>query len=131
MTDHSFSDWKTDAEKHWKECTTPGCNEKQSEAAHDFKWVVDREATKTETGLKHEECKTCGHKKEAVVIPAGTAPGTGDPSDPDDPNKPSDPGAPDTGDSMTGFYIALMLIGAGAFAGTMLCSKKRKVKNRF
>lgn len=41
-------------------------------AAHDFKWVVDKEATSSATGSKHEECKTCGYKKAAVTIPATT-----------------------------------------------------------
>lgn len=37
---------------------------------HNFEWVVDKEATATETGLKHEEC-SCGEKRnENTVIPA-------------------------------------------------------------
>ena len=37
---------------------------------HNFEWVVDKEATATETGLKHEEC-ACGEKRnENTIIPA-------------------------------------------------------------
>lgn len=37
---------------------------------HRFKWVIDKEATATEKGSKHEECEVCGNKKDAVEIPA-------------------------------------------------------------
>lgn len=36
---------------------------------HEFTWVVDKEATATEKGSKHEECTVCGYRKEAVEIP--------------------------------------------------------------
>ena len=54
-----------------------------NKAEHTFKWVIDTEATATQTGSKHEECTVCGYKKDAVEIPAtGTneAPATGDTS---------------------------------------------------
>ena len=37
---------------------------------HDWEWVIDKEATETEDGSKHQECKVCHEKKESVVIPA-------------------------------------------------------------
>lgn len=37
---------------------------------HDFEWIIDKTATSTENGLKHEECKVCKYKKEAIEIPA-------------------------------------------------------------
>ena len=58
-------DWKYDADNHWHECS---CGDKADKAAHDFKWVVDKEATATQKGSKHEECKVCGYKKAAVEI---------------------------------------------------------------
>ena len=65
---HSYgSDWKNDATNHWHECS---CGDKADKAAHDFKWVVDKEATATQKGSKHEECRVCGYKKAAVEIPA-------------------------------------------------------------
>lgn len=37
---------------------------------HRYEWVIDKEATATEKGSKHEECKVCHDKKAAVEIPA-------------------------------------------------------------
>ena len=80
-TEHTPSDWKADADNHWKECTE--CTETiaGSLSAHSFEWIIDREATETEDGSKHEECSICGYAKEPVRIPAT---GTG-PVDPEDP----------------------------------------------
>lgn len=37
---------------------------------HDYRWVIDQEATTEATGLKHEECTVCGGKRsEGTVIP--------------------------------------------------------------
>lgn len=37
---------------------------------HDYRWVIDQEATTEATGLKHEECTACGSKRsEGTVIP--------------------------------------------------------------
>ena len=60
-------------------------------AAHSYKWVVDKEATETEAGSKHEECEVCGYKKATVEIPA-----TGTPVQPPEPN-PTKPGTSNTG----------------------------------
>ena len=77
---HSYgSEWKYDADNHWHECS---CGDKADKAAHDFKWVVDKEATATQKGSKHEECKVCGYKKAAVEIPA-----TGSTTKPTDPTQ--------------------------------------------
>ena len=37
---------------------------------HDYRWIIDQEATTEATGLKHEECTVCGDKRsEGTVIP--------------------------------------------------------------
>lgn len=37
---------------------------------HDYRWVIDQEATTEATGLKHEECTACGDKRsEGTEIP--------------------------------------------------------------
>lgn len=37
---------------------------------HDYRWVIDQEATTEATGLKHEECTVCGSKRsEGTEIP--------------------------------------------------------------
>ena len=57
---HAYGEWKYNAEKHWKECTTEGCDSKIEEAAHAF----------TKTGSDSEkhwkECE-CGAKSEETA----------------------------------------------------------------
>jgi len=114
---HSYgSAWKNDADNHWHECS---CGDKADKAAHDFKWVVDKEATATKKGSKHEECKVCGYKKAAVEIPA-----TGTPTEP---GKPTGPDSPQTGDNSNMIlWIALLFISGGAVIGITAYSKKKK-----
>jgi hypothetical protein len=114
---HSYgSEWKNDADNHWHECS---CGDKDDVAAHSFKWVVDKEATATKKGSKHEECKVCGYKKAAVEIPA-----TGTPTEP---GKPTGPDSPQTGDNSNMIlWIALLFISGGAVIGITAYSKKKK-----
>ena len=114
---HSYgSDWKNDADNHWHECS---CGDKADKAAHDFKWVVDKEATATQKGSKHEECKVCGYKKAAVEIPA-----TGTPTEP---GKPTDSDSPQTGDNSNMIlWIALLFVSGGVVIGITVYSKKKK-----
>ena len=58
--------WANNDSKHWHECTV--CKTKGDEADHVFEWKIDKEATVTEAGAKHEECKICGYKKTAIAI---------------------------------------------------------------
>lgn len=60
--------FESDETNHWNTCS--GCSEKQNISAHEFEWKIDKDATATEKGSKHEECKVCGYKKAAVEIPA-------------------------------------------------------------
>ena len=65
---HNYgTEWKYDETNHWHECE---CGNKADITAHNFKWIIDKEATATEKGSKHEECTVCGYKKAAVDIPA-------------------------------------------------------------
>ena len=67
MLAHSWGTvWVSDGSKHWHECTV--CKTKGDEADHTFEWKIDKEATVTEAGAKHEECKICGYNKTAVII---------------------------------------------------------------
>ena len=67
MLAHSWGTvWVSDGSKHWHECTA--CKTKGDEADHAFEWKIDKEATVTEAGAKHEECKICGYNKTAVAI---------------------------------------------------------------
>ena len=58
--------WRSDADGHWHVCA---CGQKFDQAAHELKWVVDREATNKVTGLEHQECTTCGYRLADVEIP--------------------------------------------------------------
>ena len=114
---HSYgSEWKYDPDNHWHECS---CGDKADKAVHDFKWVVDKEATATQKGSKHEECKVCGYNKSAVEIPA-----TGTPSEP---GKPTGPDFPQTGDNSDMIlWIALLYISGGVLTGVMVFDKRKR-----
>ena len=83
---------------------------------HQYEWIIDKEATATENGSKHEECKVCHDKKDAVEIPAT------DPS--------TNPDPPVTGDnSMMGLWIALLFVsGFGVVTATVYGKKRKSVK---
>ena len=121
-TGHSASDWKYDADNHWHECS---CGDKADKAVHDFKWVVDKEATATKKGSKHEECKVCGYKKAAVEIPATGS--TTKPTDPTQTNPSTGAESPKTGDNNNlMLWIALIFISGGAVISITVYSKKKK-----
>lgn len=69
LTEHTAdgTGWHSDENNHWNTCE---CGEKINETAHTFKWVTDKEATESETGLRHEQCAVCGYAKAAETIPA-------------------------------------------------------------
>ncbi|VYT62241.1 Ubiquitin family protein [Clostridium tertium] len=104
---HSYGDWKSNVSNHWKECD---CGNKSDVVAHSFKWVIDKEATASADGSKHEECTVCGYKKQAVKIPAtgtNTPPQTGD-----------------TNDMM--LWVALLFVSGGALTAFAVIKKRRK-----
>lgn len=131
------TEWKYDETNHWHECKD---GEKADITAHNFKWIVDKEATATEKGSKHEECTVCGYKKTAVDIPAT---GVGISSDDeankptntvsseissaDQTNKPINTASPKTGntDNMI-LWIVLLVIGGGAFITATAVDRKKK-----
>lgn len=114
------ADWKSDADNHWHECP---CGDRKDTAAHSFKWVIDKEATATTRGSKHEECTVCGYKKAAVEIPA-----TGSAAKPSDqPDNLGNTTSPKTGDSSNlVLWSALLFISGGAVIGTTVVSRKKK-----
>ncbi len=133
---HTYgTEWKSDAENHWHECE---CGDKADIAAHSFAWKIDREATKTETGLKHEECSVCGAKRnENTVIdklPDGgnTNPGgnTGDNTGNGGDNKPAKDDStksPQTGDTSNLIgWMAALFVGGSILTVLGVTAKKRK-----
>ena len=134
------TEWKYDSTNHWHECED---GEKADITAHNFKWIVDKEATTAEKGSKHEECTVCGYKKTAVDIPAI---GFGSSSD-DEANKPTNTvssesssadqlnntantASPKTGNSGNIIlWIALLFVSGGVFIAATAVDRK-KTKNK-
>ena len=135
---HNYgTEWKYDSTNHWHECE---CGNKANITAHNFKWIVDKEATTAEKGSKHEECTVCGYKKAAVDIPAigfgsssddeankPTNTVSSESSSADQTNKPINTASPKTGntDNMI-LWIVLLVIGGGAFITATAVDKKKK-----
>ena len=134
------TEWKYDSTNHWHECED---GEKADITAHTFKQIIDKEATATEKGSKHEECTVCGYKKTAVDIPATgvgissddeankpTNTVSSESSSADQTNKPMNTASPKTGntDNMI-LWIVLLVAGGGAFI-TATTVDRKKTKNK-
>ncbi len=141
------SPWYADTESHWHQCTAEKCpalsDSTKDLARHTFVWKVDKEATRTQTGLKHEECTVCGHKRsENTVIPVLSDSGTTEPG-----NKPGSgtttPGttipdttggttgaakSPKTGDAGIALYAGLSLLTLSG--GGWVVGKKRREEKK-
>ena len=131
------TEWKYDETNHWHECE---CGNKADITAHIFKQIIDKEATATEKGSKHEECTVCGYKKAAVDIPVTDFGNSSDdqPNKPintassesssaDQTNKPINTASPKTGntDNMI-LWIVLLIAGGGAFITATAVDRKKK-----
>ena len=135
---HNYgTEWKYDETNHWHECED---GNKAEITAHNFKWIIDKEATTAEKGSKHEECTVCGYKKTAVDIPAigfgsssddeankPTNTVSSESSSADQTNKPINTASPKTGntDYMI-LWIVLLIAGGGAFITATAVDRKKK-----
>ena len=135
---HNYgTEWKYDSTNHWHECED---GEKADITAHNFKWIIDKEATTAEKGSKHEECTVCGYKKTAVDIPVTgfgsssddeankpTNTVSSESSSADQTNKPINTASPKTGntDNMI-LWIVLLIAGGGAFITATAVDRKKK-----
>lgn len=125
------SPWYQDATSHWHQCTDGTCpdpsNSTKDLARHTFVWKVDKEATRTQTGLKHEECTVCGHKRsENTVIPVLSGSGTTTPG-----TTGGTTGAaksPKTGDAGIALYAGLSLLTLSG--GGWVVGKKRREEKK-
>ena len=131
------TEWKYDETNHWYECE---CGNKADITAHTFKQIIDKEATATEKGSKHDECTVCGYKKAAVDIPVTdfrnssddqpnkpTNTASSESSSADQTNKPINTASPKTGntDNMI-LWIVLLIAGGGAFITATAVDRKKK-----
>ena len=97
---HTESDWKSDKDNHWKECTVAGCGViiENSKAAH---------ADANNDG----KCDTCEYNVGIPTTPGG--------------DKPND--NPQTGDnSMMWLWIALLFVSGFGVVTTTVYGKRRK-----
>ena len=103
--DHStLEGWQYSEERHWKLCSN---GHMVGNEAHTFTWKIDKEATASETGLKHEEC-ICGAVRSENTVIAKLS------------GKNSDTSAP-TGDSSDIYpYLALLLLSAAAVCTALI-----------
>lgn len=117
---HSYgTEWKSDDNSHWHECAN--CKDKTEVTDHTFVWVIDREATQTAVGYKHQECSVCAYERDAVEIPKLVKEEAAAPTGP---AKTSD--TPQTGD--TGEMLFWIILGMMA-AATGLAVKNRSGKS--
>ena len=135
---HTYDDssWYQDAQSHWHQCTDTDCPDRYGStkdlAPHTFVWKVDKAATTTQTGLKHEECTVCHFKRsENRVIPvlsdsSTTEPGTTIPG-----TTGGTTGAaksPKTGDAGIALYAGLSLLALSG--GGWVAGKKRREEKK-
>lgn len=114
-------DWKSSEIYHWHECSL--CGEKKEESSHSFEWKIDKAATATEAGSKHEECTVCGFKKDAVTIePTGTTTTTA--------AQTTTGGTTETPEKSGNAWILIVVAGVvvlgGGAAATVVAVKKKK-----
>lgn len=126
--EHVFgTEWKFDENGHWKECS---CGETSDFAAHTYKWVIDKEATATEKGSKHQECTVCGYSLKAVEIPATGKDTSADKNTATDKNtagsKAEGSNAPKTGDNSSALWMMVLLAGSCAVFGTLGYRRKQR-----
>ncbi len=87
---HEYGSWQADDDtSHKRVCADCGYAEEED---HACVWVVDKEATATEDGHRHQECSTCGYENGVEE----TIPKTGGDSSGDDDDKGD--GSDDKGD---------------------------------
>ena len=132
---YAGSPWYQDATSHWHQCTDGTCpdpsNSTKDQEPHTFVWMVDTEATRTQTGLKHEECTVCTFKRsEGTVIPVLSGSGTTTPGTTIPGTTGGTTGAaksPKTGDAGIALYAGLSLL---TLSGGWVAGKKRREEKK-
>ena len=128
MLPHSYgAEWESDETGHWHMCAV--CKAKADEESHTFEWIVDKEATDTQAGSRHQECTVCGYALAAVEIPPLEKPE--EPEQPIPPQtekpaaQPSRSTTPQTGDAGNTLPWALLCV-AAAGVGTAFYTKRKQ-----
>ena len=110
-------EWRRDESEHWKNCEV--CGIEVDRETHTFEWVVDKKATESEAGIKHEECIVCAYEKPPVEIPPLD---NGETSS--DESESGETETPPTGDNAN-ISFWLMLLGVVGFVVTIITKSKR------
>lgn len=124
---HSYgTDWKSDADNHWHECS---CGSIADKAAHDMETKNAKDATATEKGYTGDKvCKVCGYTVKGKEIPAS---GTTKPTNPTKPDGNTNVTSPKTGDnSNLALWFAVLFISCGGVIGVTVYSRHRKLNKR-
>lgn len=124
---HSYgTDWKSDADNHWHECS---CGSIADKAAHDIETKNAKDATATEKGYTGDKvCKVCGYTVKGKEIPAS---GTTKPTNPTKPDGNTDVTSPKTGDnSNIAIWFAVLFISCGGVIGVTVYGKRRRLNKR-
>ena len=118
---HSYStEWKSDADSHWHECT---CGERSEEGSHTFgDWTVTKEATDTADGSRERKCTVCGYVQSEKISATG---GATDDTESGGTDSSGDSDTPQTGDNTNAFlWLALMAAGGCGLIVTMFARKR-------
>ncbi len=76
-TGHKMEEaWKHQAKEHWHTCSV--CGAVLGKAAHmESDWIIEKEASETESDMKKKICTVCGRELKWGLIPAGGSPASG------------------------------------------------------
>ena len=127
---HIYSDvWGSDASQHWHECTDAACPDKTGSvkdlADHTFQWVVDREATTSEAGIKHEACTVCGYTRNANTEIAKLS-SAGSNSSTSSTDSATSTAIPATGDTSIAVALVVLLASASCVCVAMRPARKKR-----
>ena len=127
--EHTYGNsWYSDDTSHWHQCTAEKCpalsDSTKDLASHTFVWKVDKAATATETGLKHEECTVCGFERNETEIPTRHG---GRPDTKPDGGAENTATSPKTGDAGIALHAGLSLLALSG-SGWAVGKKRRGEK---
>lgn len=127
--EHTYGNsWYSDDTSHWHQCTDKDCPDLYAStkdlASHTFVWKVDKAATATETGSKHEECTVCGFERNETEIPTRHG---GRPDTKPDGGAENTATSPKTGDAGIALYAGLSLLALSG-SGWVVGKKRRGEK---
>lgn len=126
--EHTYGNsWYSDDTSHWHQCTAEKCpalsDSTKDLASHTFVWKVDKAATATEAGSKHEECTVCGFERNETEIPTRH----GRPDTKPDGGAENTATSPKTGDAGIALYAGLSLLALSG-SGWVVGKKRRGEK---